>query len=71
VWWLAIYLSGSPLNIIGIGVLVAIAAVFVVLAVYRSGLKTKSQLAALDYWAKFRGDISCLNASDRREKFWS
>ena len=73
VWWLAIYFSGSPLNTIGIGigVLVAIAAVFGGLAVYRSRLKTKSQLAALDYWAKFRGDISCLNAPDRREKFWS
>ena len=54
----------------GLTVLIAIAVVFVGLVVHRTRLKKKSQLAALDYWARFRGDISCLNASERREKFW-
>ena len=68
---LAKYFWGPEPYKLVIAGLVVVPALFSVLVVYRSRLKNKSQLAALDYWAKFRGDISRLNASERREKFWS
>jgi uncharacterized protein (DUF2235 family) len=64
-----VFSSDEPDKLLMAG-LVAIAVVFTGLVVHRTRLKKKSQLAALDYWARFRGDISCLNASERREKFW-